>query len=92
MRKVLGWVVAILAILIPLALLGSLEFLKAWADKQNVTGPDWLTRVMLSFGALITVGTAALLLYAFFGKKGRAVRAEHREKMRRLKNFELDGD
>jgi hypothetical protein len=85
-RKVLGWTAALLGVLVTLAFLFGLEFLKAWADEKGFTVPGW---VFIPLGAIILFGLVCFGI-AFFGSRGRAVRREHRERMRRLKNFELD--
>jgi len=87
-RKVLGWAAVILSIAVTLAFLFGLEFFKAWADQNNVKLPIW---IFIPIGAIVLFGMVSLVV-AFFGPRGRAIRRDHRERMRRLKNFELDGD
>ena len=87
-RKVLGWATAIIGILAGVAWLFGLEFLKAWADERGFKAPVW---VFIPIGAIVLFGLVALGVAAF-GPRGRAIRREHRDRMRRLKNFDLDED
>jgi hypothetical protein len=89
-RKVLGWTVAILSVLVSVALILGVGFLQAWAE-AHWAAPSWLGWVVWPCLAAMIIFLATVFGIALFGSRGRAMRQERRERMRKLKNFDLEG-